>query len=432
MQRPKQVMSPPLVSTGAAMDVAIPRKHGRRAMIAVVCCCCVVLVGLAEWHFLPHGLQVNMSDVRISTVERTIFFDEIAVRASVVALNSVLLDSSETGKVDEVFVDDGAVVKEGDKLFRLSNPQRRLDLLQRQSEYAQQLSNLSTLQAAFETSQIDHQRRISELEFNLSQSEKEYRRKSRLAAQAFISPAAMEESADLLSRQRKATDEERGFNAVESKMRRDAIAQMKHALGDLQSGLSLARAAIDALTVRAPASGQLTDFHLQVGETVKLDEHIGRIDDPAHFKLTAQVDEYYLNRIAVNQRGSISSNGNTFQVRISRLFPQIKEGRFTVEIAFVDQQPQGLRPGQNIDAKIKLGEPTPALLIPNGSFMSNSGGAWVFVVGHDGVSAERRPFKIGRRSNAQLEVLSGLSEGERIITSSYVGYENATKLELVK
>jgi HlyD family secretion protein len=207
---------------------------------------------------------------------------------------------------------------------------------------------------------------------------------------------------------------------------------MEGSIQGLNTGLKLVSATVDALAVRAPIGGMLADFHLQVGQTVKTNERIGRIDDPQRFKLTALVDEFYLNRVAVGRHGSVSQDGKNYEVTISAVYPQIKEGRFTVELNFAKDQPPVLSPGQGLDAQLTLGAPANALLLPNGAFANDTGGAWAFVVDKNGSKVEKRQIRLGRRSSSQVEVLSGLAAGERVIVSGYTSFGKAERLELTK
>ncbi|HEU4376638.1 MAG TPA: efflux RND transporter periplasmic adaptor subunit [Telluria sp.] len=421
-----------VASTGAAMDVRVPKKRG--PLIARIAAGAIALAacGLIGWHYMPRGLQVPAQNVRIATVAQGVFLDDIVVRANAEPLNSVILDSVESGRVEEVFAKDGAMVKKGQLLFRLSNPQRNLELLARQAEHAQQISNLSNLRVAQEAGRTDHQRRLSDLAFALSQAEKQHARNVRLASQGFISSVALEESADKLAQQKRAFQQEGDSSDTENRVRGDALAQMSNAIKGLQSGLLLVNATVDALAVRAPVDGMLTGFRLQVGETVKTDQHIGRIDDPNRFKLSAQVDEFYLNRVAVGRHASVRQGDKTYAADVSTIYPQIKEGRFTLEMVFTNGQPPVLSPGQSLDAQVTLGEPGKAILLPNGAYLNETGGAWVFVVARDGESVTRRAVRSGRRSNTQVEILSGLAPGEQVIVSSYASFEKTERLQLTK
>lgn len=424
--------TPQVAVTGSAMDVVVPKKRGKLAIRIGAAVAAAAVAGYAFWQMAPHGLQVASADVRIATVQPGVFRDDIVVRATAEPLNSVILDSVESGRVEEVFAKDGQLVKKGDLLFRLSNPQRNLELLARQTEIAQQISNLSNLRVAHEAGRTDHERRLSDLEFALSQAEKQHARNVRLAAKGFISHVALEESEDKLAQQRRALAQERGRTDLEDQVRKSALSQMEGSIQGLNTGLKLVSATVDALAVRAPIDGMLADFHLQVGQTVKTTERIGRIDDPKRFKLTALVDEFYLNRVAVGRRGTVNQDGKDYEVAISAVYPQIKEGRFTVELNFTKEQPQVLSPGQGIDAKLTLGAPASALLLPNGAFANDTGGTWAFVVDKNGTRVEKRQLRLGRRSSSQIEVLSGLSAGDRVIVSSYSAFGKAERLELTK
>ncbi|MBW8898877.1 MAG: HlyD family efflux transporter periplasmic adaptor subunit [Massilia sp.] len=414
------------------MDAPAPKRRGKRLIRVALGAAVVALLAVGGWYAMPRGLQVQTQDVRLAAVEKGTFVDDIVVRATTEPLKSVILDSVESGRVEEVSAKDGAMVKKGQLLFRLSNPQRNLELLARQAETAQQISNLSTLRVAQETSRTDHQRRLSDLEFQLSQVEKQHARNVKLRAQGFISEVALEESADKLAQQRRALKEEHESIDTEARVKRDAIEQMGTAIRGLQSGLQLVNATVDALVVRAPVDGMLTGFRLQVGETVRTDQHIGRIDDPNRFKLTAQVDEFYLSRVAVGRHGAASSGEKAYPVTVSTIYPQIKEGRFTVEMEFTKGQPEVLSPGQSMDTHITLGEPAKATLLPNAPFINETGGTWVFVLGRDGESVTRRLIRTGRRSNTQIEILSGLEPGEKVIVSSYAAFDKAERLQLTR
>jgi HlyD family secretion protein len=414
------------------MDRPIPQRRGKRAAIIGAIIVLTCMIGAMLWSLVPRGLQVNAQDVRIAAVEKGVFRDDIVVRALAEPLNSVILDSVESGRVEEVIAKDGAMVTKGELLFRLSNPQRNLELLARQAEHAQQISNLANLRLAQEASQSEHRRRLSELEFAQAQGEKQHARNLKLSSQGFISSVALEESQDRVAQQRHAVVLEREAISAEIKVKRDALSQLEKASRELSSGLALVGATVEALAVRAPAAGMLTGFRLQVGQTVKTDQHIGRIDDPNRFKLAAQVDEFYLNRVAIGRQGQVRQGENAWPVTVSTIYPQIKEGRFTVEMVFAKGQPPVLSPGQSLDAQITLGEPAGALILPNGAFVNDSGGAWVFALAPNGTDAHKREVRLGRRSNSQIEILSGLAAGEQVIISGYAAFGKADRIQLTK
>jgi HlyD family secretion protein len=207
---------------------------------------------------------------------------------------------------------------------------------------------------------------------------------------------------------------------------------MEQAIEQLDAGLKVVNDAIEGLAVRAPIAGRLTDFRLQLGEIVKSEQRIGRIDDPSQFKLTAQIDEYFLGSVLTGKKGSVNVNGRDYAVEVSRVFPQITDGRFLIELLFTGDAPPEMNPGQGAETRITLGGASPGLILPNDAFLSDTGGAWAFVLTPDGRSAERRKIRVGRRNNSQVEVTSGLAPGERVIVSTYAGFGKAERLQIAE
>ena len=413
--------------SGAAMDVPLPRRAPNYRLMAVGGLAVLGAV-TALWLSLPRGLVVKQGDLRIATVEHGLFRNDVLVRATAAPLHTVMLDALESGRVEEVLVNDGALVQQGQLLFRLSNPQLRLNLVAREADRAQQISNLSLLRVDLESSQTQHQRRVLDLEFDLTQANKLLARYEVLAREGVIAARTVEETRDQVVRQERALADERSRTTVEMRIKRDGIRQMQQAIERLDAGLNVVNDSIEGLAVRAPIAGRLTDFHLQLGEIIKPEQRIGRIDDPSLFKLVASVDEYFLDRVAVGKRGLATAGGRDFPIEISRVFPQIKEGRFSIELLFVADAPPGMRPGQSADTRLTLGESSPAMLIPNDAWLSDSGGAWVFVV--DGARAQRRAIRVGRRNNSQVEIADGLAPGERVVVSPYSRFGKADQLQI--
>jgi HlyD family secretion protein len=417
-------------ATGAAMDTIVPRRRGKAIALAALAIAAAIATLAMLWQQMPRGLQVAAADLRIASVERGVFRDDVAVRASAEPLRSVMLDSVESGRVEEIAARDGDIVAQGQLLFRIANPQRHLELLARQAEHAQQISNLSNLRVAQEAAASDHQRRLDDLLFALQQAEKQHARTTRLAAQGYVSAAALEESADRVAHQRQALAQARDAGATEGKVRAHALAQLGTAIDGLRSGLKLVGATVEALAVRAPAAGRLTDFRLQVGESIAAGKHVGRIDDPQRFKLTAQVDEFYLARMAAGRAAQVRINEQSHGAQVTKVYPQIRDGRFTLELEFSGDQQPALNPGQGVDVRITLGDPAPAMLLPYGAWAADSGGLWAYVVAADGGSAQLREIRPGRRNHSQVEVLAGLAPGEKVIVSGYANYGKSPALHI--
>jgi HlyD family secretion protein len=414
---------------GAAMDTPLPPRRGRYLAAAVVGALLVAAAALL-WRMMPQGLSVDAANVRVAVVGRDTFHDDVLVRATAAPLRSVMLDAVESGRVEEVLARDGAAVAKGDVLFRLSNAQRRLELLQRESERAQQISNAMNMRIALEASRADRRRRLADLEFAAREADKQYRRNLALSEKGFVSASALQDAFDRRTQQQRLLAAEQADARAEERIQANALQQMDKAGLRLETGLRLVSETVAALEVRAPVAGRLTDFQLQVGETVKLDQHLGRIDGPARFKLAAQLDEYYLNRLATGLQGRAVVNGVQYAVTVSRLYPQIRDGKFALELAFDHGAAPALQPGQGLDVAITLGVPAPALVLPMDAWIADGGGSSVYVLAADGRTALRRPIRTGRRNAGQVEVLAGLAPGERVIVSSCAAYGQAARLTL--
>jgi HlyD family secretion protein len=417
--------------TGAAMDRPLPKRRPNYAALAagaLLVLGCIAAIS----RLVPNGLRVAEGDIRIATVQQGMFRNDVVVRSTAAPLHTIMLDALESGRVEEVLVNDGALVAKDALLFRLSNPQLRLNLVAREADRTQQISNLSTLRVSIETSQTEHQRRMLDLNFALAQAEKQYTRNASLAKTGVIAAVTLEESLDRLAQQRQVLEGEKTRAVIEMRIKRDGVRQMEQAIEQLDAGLKVVNDAIEGLAVRAPIAGRLTDFRLQLGEIVKSEQRIGRIDDPSQFKLTAQIDEYFLGSVSTGKKGSVNVNGRDYVVEVSRVFPQITDGRFLIELLFIGETPPEMSPGQSAETRITLGGTSPGLILPNDEFLNDSGGTSVFVLAPDGRSAERRRARVGRRNNNQVEVTSGLAPGERVIVSTYAGFGKAERLRIAE
>lgn len=425
----RHTVTPGTGVTGAAMDRPVSKRRRRYAAWGVAT---LLLTGslAALVSLVPHGLRIAAGDIRVATVKEGMFHDDVVVRSTAEPLHTIMLDVLDTGRVEEVLVNDGASIEKGALLFRLSNPQLRLNLVAREADRAQQISNLSALRVSLETSQTDHRRRVLDLRYSLAQAERLDMRNATMVKSGAVSVADFEDSRDKYHQQGESLRDEEARYVIETRVKRDGVRQLEHAIAQLDDGLNVVKASIDALAVRAPIAGRLTDFRLQLGEIVNAQQRVGRIDDPTRFKLTAQIDEYFLRSVTVGKEGSVTVNGREHPVRVSRVFPQIKDGRFSAELLFTGATPPDMSPGQSAETRITLGGASPGLLLPNDAFYADTGGAWAYVLSADGRSAQRRPIRVGRRNNSQLQIAAGLAPGERVIVSSYSRFREAERLQI--
>lgn len=417
----------PAVNSGLAMDrrVALPRRRWPAVLaVALLLAAAVLLQQL--W---PRGVVVARADVEIAAVRTGLFRDVIVGRAQVLPLQSQLLDATEDGRVEQVLVKDGERVQAGQLLLVLSSSQRAQELMARSSEAAQQLANVATLRAAWMQAQAQQRRSLTEAQFELERVRRGHRRNGELAATGFLSPAALEDSADRLALAERLFAQQQADGREELAVREQSVQAMQRAVADLNRRLDAMRVASEALAVRAPVAGRVTGLTLQVGESVRSGNRIARLDSLGRFKLSVRLDEFHLGRVREGLPAELQHEGRHHALHVARLDPQVKDGRFSVELAF-DADPPPLQVGQGLDLRLTLGDPQPALLLPDSGFYADTGGAWAFVLDAGGRRAQRRALQLGRRADGVIEVLGGLQPGEQVVVSPYRAFAGASAIEL--
>ncbi|MGM9482246.1 efflux RND transporter periplasmic adaptor subunit [Roseateles sp. NT4] len=416
-----------VLTSGVAMDrrVAVPRRYG----LIVLAAAAALAVAMLLARYWPHGTIVARADVEIATVKTGAFRDVVPGRAVAQPLQSVLLDTTEDGRVEQVLVKDGARVEAGQLLVVLSSTQRAQELMARSSEAAQQLANLATFRAALAQAQAVQRREVTQAEFERDRAARLHQRNQELAAQGFLSPSALEDSADKLAMARRLLAQLQADGREELRTREQSVQAMQRAVTDLDQRLTAMRAASEGLAVRAPVAGRLTGLALQVGESVRSGTRIGRLDSLGRFKLELRLDEFHLGRVREGLPATLAHEGREHALHVARIDPQVKDGRFSIELGF-DADAPPLQVGQGLDVRLTLGDPTRALLLPDSGFYADTGGAWAFVLDADGRHAQRRELKLGRRADGVVEVLGGLQAGEQVVVSPYRAFSGAFALQL--
>jgi len=416
-----------VLTSGAAMDrrVTAPRRHGQFAL-AVVAALVVTVLLVRYW---PRGVPVARADVEIATAKTGPFHDVVIGRATVQPLQSVLLDATEDGRVEQVLVRDGARVEAGQLLVVLASSQRAQELMARSSEVAQQLANLATFRAALAQARATQRRELTQAEFELDRTRRQHQRNRELAEQGFLSPSALEDSADKLAMAQRLLAQLQADSREELRTREQSVQAMQRAVADLDQRLAAMRTASEGLAVRAPVAGRVTGLALQVGESVRTGSRIARLDSLGRFKLELRLDEFHLARVHEGQAAELVHEGRSHALHVARIDPQVKDGRFTAELNF-DAEPPALQVGQGLDVRLALGQPSAALLLPDGGFYADTGGAWAFVLDADGRHARRRPLQLGRRADGVIEVLGGLQSGEQVVVSPYRAFAAASSLRI--
>jgi len=418
--------------SGSQMDKVVERRGLSRNVKIAIGAGAVLVLALLFWWFMPGaGSQtVTKNRLTISTVQTGRFEDFIPLRAKVTPLLTVYIDSIEGGRVDKVLVEDGTDVVAGQPIAMLSNAELQLSTLARQTEVEQQINNMRSQELALSQTRLSNERAILDAQLALTTARRQYEREAPLAAKGYVSGKQFNDTADNYQYQQRRLAVLQRSQSSDERLQSGQLDQQKASMKSMSAGLGIARTNLDALNLKAPVTGKLSGFSIQIGQSLQRGERIGQIDSPGKNKLQAGVDEFYLGRVQVNQSASVDWNGKTFRARVMKIYPQVQNGQFQVDLQFLGDEPQGVQRGQTLQAKLTLGDPAPAKLIPNGAFYNESGGAYVFVVAPDGNSAVKRQVRLGRRNPDFIEVLDGLDAGERVITSPYTGFADKDRLDL--
>jgi HlyD family secretion protein len=368
--------------------------------------------------------------VTVSAVGKGTFDDFLPLRARVEPLVTVFLDAVEGGRVEKIMVEDGAMVQQGQLLAVLSNSDLALNLLARQSDVSREVNSMRSQELALAQTSIGDERAVIDAQLAADKARRQYEMHKPLMEKGYVPAKTFNDSRDeYLSSQRRA-EVLRRARAVNQRLQSSQLAQLRASNASLSGSLDIARSTLDALNLRAPVTGQLTAFSIQVGQSLNRGERLGQVDSAGRNKLVASVDEYYLGRVQPGQTATVDFGGKTYRAKVAKIYPQVKNGVFEADLTFVGAEPPALNRGQTLQTKLTLGDPTPALLIPNGAFYNETGGAWVFVVAPGGGEAVKRNVRHGRRNADYIEVLDGLEPGERVITSPYTGFADKDRLDL--
>lgn len=409
--------------SGGAMDRVVVRKKIDKRILIGAGVGAVLLLVLIFWLFAPRsGSQtVNPSRLTIVEAKQGTFEDFLPLRARVAPLVTVYLDAVEGGRVEQLAVEDGASVVKGQLLAVLSNADLQLSTLARQTEVEQQLNNMRSQELALQQTRSANRRDLNQAQTDLSKAQRLYDLQRPLADKGFVAAKMFNDTKDDLAYQKNRLAILERSIAEDEGLQSSQLGQLRTSAASLNKSLSIARSSLSQLSLVAPVSGQLSGFSIQLGQSLQQGERLGQIDSAGRNKIEADVDEFYLGRVAVGQTASVEADGKTYGLKVAKIYPQVRNGQFRIDLVFEGPEPAKVQRGQTMQTKLTLGDSSRALMIPNGAFFNDTGGNWIFVVNDSGTSAERRPVQLGRRNNDFIEVLDGLKPGERVITSTYSG-----------
>ncbi|TDB66089.1 efflux RND transporter periplasmic adaptor subunit [Arundinibacter roseus] len=374
-------------------------------------------------------LNVEQDKVTISTVKQGQFDEFIVVTGVVQPLKTIQLDAIVGGYVTQKMVEGGNMVKEGEVLLKLENQSLKLNFLQSETEASRLVNDLQNTRQRLRVERFTLQKTLSELDFQIAQAKDAHDRNVQLFRDKVIPEAdylKTKRDYDRLAQQRTIEIESQKYQEENAKMQ---IQQLEGTLANTQKNVSLWRQTLDNLVVKAPVSGLLSSMNVEVGSNINQGQNIGQIDDLDGFKMRVGVDEHYISRIFVGLAGAMDFDGKPYALEIVKIYPEVRSGRFEVDMRFVSGAPERIKRGQSAPIRLQLGQPSQATLLPVGGFFSDTGGNWVYVVDQSGKRAVKRTISLGRKNPEFYEVLEGLKTGEKVITSSYENFGENEVLE---
>jgi HlyD family secretion protein len=393
----------------------------------------MLIVGIAAWLLAVaagHTYRVPADRLTLGTVKRAPFEDFVAIRATAVPFTTHYLTAEQGGAVEQVLAEDGARVKAGQPLIILANAVLQLQVASREADAAGQINALENTRLQLEDARFRYEHDLLDIEHQISRLKGDLARDKILLDGNAIAPATYEQEEEEYAYELKLESATIASRDAQRAVRARELAQLREALARLNDSTATAKAGLDALTIRAAADGQLTALNAEVGQSKAQGAVLGQVDSLDRFKISAQVDEFYLGRIALGQVALFTIDGHDYSARIAKIYPQIANGTFRVDLHFGDSTPQGIHTGEAIDIKLQLGGAVQALTLPNGVFYQDTGGRWVFVVAAGGRYATRRNVRLGRRNPGYVEVIEGLEPGEWVIVSSYEAFQKLDRIEI--
>jgi HlyD family secretion protein len=367
-------------------------------------------------------LNVTRERITISTVRGGPFQEYIPVIGSVIPKKTIYLDAAEGGRVEQRFIEAGALVKKGQNILTLANTDMLLDIMNREAEFFQLNNDLRNAQLIMEQNELDLRSQLLELDYKIKQLKRKYQREKKLMDKKIIPAVQYEDTKTEYEYLRRKKELTRRTFDHDTRFRKHQIKQIEASLKRMESNLKIAKQKLADLTLKAPDTGHLTSLNAEIGESKKQGQRLGQIDILDGFKIRVPVDEHYLARINTGQHGEFTFDEKRYQLSISKIYPEVKDGRFEIDMRFEGLPPEGITRGQTLHIRLELGNLSTAVLLPRGGFYQKTGGQWIYLIDDSGEYAIKRQVNLGRQNPEVFEVLSGLEPGEKVITSAYDNY----------
>ena len=412
-----------------AKKKGLQKKHFGYLGIAIAV---IALIYMAFFADRTSTYKVEKDKLIIETVIEDQFNDYITVPGTVEPITIIYLDAQEGGRVEEKVVEEGSMVKKGDIILRLSNPDLHLNILDSEAQLAEKENFLRNTQVTMEQERLSIKRELINLKYDIERKERNFKQNELLIKDNLISREEYirsKEDLDMAVQSKELFIERRTQDSI---FRSSNVETIKNDLINMRKNLNLVKGRVQNLNVTAPVDGQLGLLSPEIGQSINRGENMGQINVLTSYKVTAQIDEHYIDRVRTQLDGTLERQSNKFNLSVRRVYPEVRNGTFKIDMIFRDSMPDNIRTGQTYYISLQLGQPKVSVLVPIGGFFQETGGQWIFVLDPTESFAIKRNISIGRKNPKYYEVLEGLKPGEKVIVSGYETFGKNEKLILKK
>jgi len=417
------------------MDKVIPKKTGfqkKHIGYIAIGLAAMVLIYMAFFADRTSTYKVEKDKLIIETVTEDQFNDYITVPGTVEPITTIKLDAQEGGRVEEKLIEEGTMVKKGDIILKLSNPDLYLNILNSEGELAQKENFLRNTQISMEQDRLQIKRELVNLKYDIARKNRNFQQNEILIKDNLISREEYirsKEDLDMAIQSKELFIERRTQDSI---FRSVNVETIKNDLVNMRKNLNLVKERVQNLNVSAPVDGQLGLLSPEIGQSINRGENMGQINVLTSYKVTSQIDEHYIDRVRTQLDATLERQSNKFNLSVRRVYPEVRNGTFKIDMIFRDSMPDNIRTGQTYYISLQLGQPKVSVLVPIGGFFQETGGQWIFVLDPTGSFATKRSISIGRKNPKYYEVLEGLKPGEKVIVSGYETFGKNEKLILKK
>ncbi|MEN8857592.1 MAG: HlyD family efflux transporter periplasmic adaptor subunit [Flavobacteriaceae bacterium] len=415
------------------MDTKIEKKRTLQPKHIGIGLLVIILIAIFLYNSLgtpSTSSEVKKNEITITEVKRSNFNDYITINGVVKPITTVYLDAYENGRIVEKYIEEGSIVKKGDIILKLENRQLYEQILASENNLAIKQNNLRETKINFESQRVFNQKSLLEAEYRVIKANRSFEQNKSLFEEELIAKEnyiRAKEEKELASKQ---------YDVIKFKAKQDSllsatgIKELDNDLIRMKKTLAMVYERIEHLNVRATLDGQLGMLDAEIGQSISQGQRIGQIHVLTNFKVQSNIDEHYIDRVTRHVSASLERDGETYALKTKKVYPEVRDGEFQIDLSFIKEKPNNIRTGQSYFIKLELGTPTNAILVSRGAFSNTTGGNWIYVVDASGNFATKRQIKIGKQNPQYYEILEGLEPNERVITSSYKNFENSDKLIL--